>query len=167
MQPGLKAEIKIKEIGKKDRKWMSGFFLKHWKSEKIVSRGKIYHSQKLPGFVAISGGRYAGITTYYVKNRQCEIITLNSIVRKKGIGTALIKRLKKEAKKLNCKRLWLTVTNDNVDAMRFYQKRGFYMKAVYPNAITFARNKLKPEIPMIGEYGILMRDEIEMEIPLG
>ena len=60
------------------------------------------------------------------------------------------------------KRVWLITTNDNLDAIRFYQRRGFMISAIYKNALEFSR-KLKPSIPTIGRYGIYMRDEIEFE----
>jgi len=41
----------------------------------------------------------------------------------------------------------------------------FRIKAIYPNAIDAAR-KIKPQIPELGEHGIPIRDEIEMEMTL-
>ena len=49
--------------------------------------------------------------------------------------------------------------------MAFWQKVGFVLKAIYPDAISFSR-KLKPEIPEIGNYGIPIRDEIELEFKI-
>ena len=87
---------------------------------------------------------------------------MNSIIKRKGIGTALVEKVEKIAKELNCKKIWLITTNDNIDALLFWQKRGFSIKAIYPNAISVSR-KLKPEISEIGNYGIPIRDEIELE----
>ena len=64
------------------------------------------------------------------------------------------------------RRLWVLTTNDNVDALRFYQRRGFRLSALRPGAVDEARRQLKPEIPELGEYGIPIRDEIELEMPL-
>ena len=50
-------------------------------------------------------------------------------------------------------------------ALGFYQKRGFRLVAVHPGAVNESR-KLKPEIPLIGNDGIPIRDEIELEIVL-
>ncbi|MGD8245715.1 MAG: hypothetical protein PVG25_02965 [Anaerolineae bacterium] len=62
-------------------------------------------------------------------------------------------------------RIWLITTNDNLAALRFYQRRGFSLVAVHPGAVDQART-LKPEIPAIGHSGIPIRDEIELELPL-
>jgi len=61
--------------------------------------------------------------------------------------------------------MWLITTNDNTRALRFYQKRGFHLVAVYPNSLNESR-RLKPQIPIIGIDGIPLRDEIELEITL-
>jgi hypothetical protein len=50
-------------------------------------------------------------------------------------------------------------------ALRFYQKKGFVLVALYPNAIEESR-RLKPEIPLLGNDGIPIRDEIEFELIL-
>ena len=82
-----------------------------------------------------------------------------------GIGSALLGKLADIAREQNCRGIWLITTNDNTDAMRFYQRRGFYFVAVHKDAIKYSR-KLKPEIPEIGNHGIPIRDEIELVMPL-
>ncbi|GAB6277014.1 MAG: hypothetical protein SAMD01599839_15540 [Rectinema sp.] len=59
--------------------------------------------------------------------------------------------------------MWLVTTNDNIDALRFYQKRGFELLKIHRNAISKSR-KIKPTIPETGNYGISIRDEIELEL---
>jgi len=51
-----------------------------------------------------------------------------------------------------------------MNALRFYQKRGFVLVKVHRNSLEFAR-KLKP-VPLIGADGIPLRDEIELEMVL-
>jgi hypothetical protein len=63
-------------------------------------------------------------------------------------------------------RLWLVTTNDNVDALRFYQRRGFRLAELRPEAVTLSRRALKPEIPMVGAHGIELRDELELDLEL-
>jgi ribosomal protein S18 acetylase RimI-like enzyme len=65
-----------------------------------------------------------------------------------------------------CKVVWLTTTNDNLDAIRFYQRRGFRISALRPGAVDRAREKLKPEIPEVGSYGIRMSDELDLDLQL-
>ena len=157
-----KFAFKIKKLSLEDRKWVRNFIIRHWGAEKVISRRKVYYPEELPGFLAIKNKKHLGLITYNIKGRSCEIITINSLARRKGIGTALIKAVQKVAKSAHCKRLWFITTNDNLYGLRFWQRSGFALKNVYPNAIVFSR-KLKPQIPKIGNFGIPIRDEIELE----
>lgn len=64
-----------------------------------------------------------------------------------------------------CARLWLATTNDTIDAIRFYQRRGLRLITMHAGAVDEAR-KLKPSIPEVGEYGVPLHDELEFELPL-
>ena len=131
----------------------------------IISRGKIHDASKLPGFVALSDNESVGLVTYRIDGKNCELVTLDSWKQNFGIGTSLIDAVKREALKAGCSRLWLITTNDNLHALGFYQKRGFHLAAIYPNALDESR-KVKPTIPETGMHGIPLRDEIELEIQL-
>jgi RimJ/RimL family protein N-acetyltransferase len=148
-----------------DREWVSEFMFEHWGSNKVVSRGVVYYPQDLPGFVAMYDGEKVGLVTFNIKGTSCEIVTINSIRPFAGVGTAMIEAVKNVALQSGCKRLWLITTNDNMNALRFYQKRGFVLVAIHRDALDISR-KLKPAIPLIGNDGIPLRDEIELEMML-
>lgn len=74
-----------------------------------------------------------------------------------------IERVKALAPAQGCKRLFLSTTNDNLEALAFYQKRGFRLIRVCPNAVDEAR-RLKPSIPLVAGNGIAIRDELELEL---
>jgi GNAT superfamily N-acetyltransferase len=156
-------EIGTRPIVTEDREWVAQFMLEHWGSDKAISRGVIHYPQFLPGFVAFYSGDKVGLVTYNITGESCEIVTLDSVYPSLGVGTALIEAVKEAAIKSGCKRLWLITTNDNTNALRFYQKRGFVLVSVHRNALEQSR-KLKPEIPFIGNDGIPLRDEIELEM---
>jgi GNAT superfamily N-acetyltransferase len=94
---------------------------------------------------------------------QCEITSLDSLQAGRGIGTQLIDEVILEARKRNCHRLFLITTNDNLNALGFYQRREFELSALYRGAVNETR-KSKPSIPLIGENRIPLRDEIELEL---
>jgi RimJ/RimL family protein N-acetyltransferase len=96
---------------------------------------------------------------------ECQLVTLHAFVPFAGIGTRLIEAVRKAALDGGCRRLWLVTTNDNLDALRFYQRRGFSLVAVHRGLRDVAR-RLKPEIPVVGAYGIPIRDEVELEMLL-
>jgi N-acetylglutamate synthase-like GNAT family acetyltransferase len=109
------------------------------------------------------GEKIVGLLTYNLEETTCEIVTLNSWSQSQGVGTGLIEAVKQAARRKNCTRLWLVTTNDNTHALRFYQKQGFTFAAIRINAMERAR-KIKPEIPLTGEDGIPIRDELELEM---
>ncbi len=158
-------DIIIQPLNITNQEWVSEFMLELWGSNKVVSRGVIYYPQDLPGFVAMYDGKKVGLVTYNIVDESCEIVTINSTHPSSGVGTALIEAVRDIAIKSGCKRLWLITTNDNMNALRFYQKRGFVLVAVHRNALDISR-KLKPEIPLIGNDDIPLRDEIELEMML-
>jgi N-acetylglutamate synthase-like GNAT family acetyltransferase len=155
----------IRPAEKEDRNWVAQFLDEQWGSTRIVTRGEVYLAHLLPGFIAIKDDARVGLITYRFEGTECEIITINSTVEGGGIGSALIEAVKQAVILEGCKRMWLITTNDNMRALRFYQKRGFHLIAVYPNALEQSR-KLKPEIPLFGIDGIPLRDEIELEMRL-
>ena len=61
--------------------------------------------------------------------------------------------------------MWLITTNDNIDAQRFFQRRGFTISNVRLGGMTKIR-LLKPNVPKTGYYDIPVWDEIEMEKPV-
>ncbi|QWU13359.1 Acetyltransferase (GNAT) family protein [Paenibacillus sophorae] len=129
----------------------------------MVSRGKIHRLEELPGCCVEDGdGNMLAAIFYNVQNGECEIVSLESRAENRGAGTKLIEAVTARARSEGCARVWLITSNDNTRAIRFYQKRGFDLKAVHRDAITEAR-KLKPSIPLIGNDGIPIRHELELE----
>jgi GNAT superfamily N-acetyltransferase len=153
----------VRSSSESDALWIKSTLENSWGSVDIVSHGKKTDASQLPAFIAVMDENLVGLITYHIEGASCEIVTLDSTVEGKGIGTALINAVIDAAKKVGCKRLWLITTNDNMYALAFYQKRGFRLSALFLNSMEEAR-KLKPEIPFIGNDGIPLRDEIELEI---
>ena len=73
--------------------------------------------------------------------------------------------MREAARDAGCTRLRVVTTNDNVDALRFYQRRGFRMARLRPGAVDRSRALLKPTIPETGDYGIPLSDELELVSP--
>ena len=155
--------IEIRPITADDATWVSRFMVEHWGSPVVVSRHTTHRADQLPGFIAYHQGEKVGLITYHVEGDECEIVTINSIKPAMGVGAALINAVKDAMRQGGCRRIWLITTNDNLNALRFYQKRGFALVAVHRNAVDEAR-KQKPEIPLTGNDGIPIRDEIELEL---
>ncbi len=159
------SDFEISRMAEENHSWASNLIRERWGSTRVVSRGRVFQADTLPGFVANCNGARAGLVTYNLSADECEIVTLDSIRERAGVGTGLIDAVKEVAVRHKCRRLWVITTNDNTTALRFYQKRGFKLKIIYPDAIAKSR-QLKPEIPLLGNDEIPIRDEIELEMML-
>jgi len=155
----------VRPIEASDRHWVASFVKSHWGSEIVVAKGRILRPAELDCFATFKGKGPVGLLTYRIEGRDCEIVTIDSTAHGEGIGTALIDAVNKRAKAKGCTRLWLITTNDNLNALGFYQKRGFQIIAIHPNAVDEAR-KLKPQISLKAANGIPIRDELELELEL-
>jgi N-acetylglutamate synthase-like GNAT family acetyltransferase len=148
-----------------DKLWVLDI-VRQWGADFIVTRGRKVYPAEIEGFYATDdSGEKVGLVTFEIIGDRCEIVTLDAFTKFSGIGTELTNRVREVAVQRGCRRLWLITTNDNLDAIRFYQRRGFAIAAVHANAIAESR-RLKPTIREIGMHGIPLRDEIEFEMML-
>jgi ribosomal protein S18 acetylase RimI-like enzyme len=154
--------VAVRPLAESDRPWLSEYLVERWGEPIAVGGGRVHHVDTLPGFVAFDGGRRVGLLTYAIDGTDCEVVTIDASVEGRGIGTALIDRVADHARRSGCRRLHLITTNDNVRAIRFYQRRGFQLIAVRVNALSESR-RVKPSIPEIGMHGIPLRDELVFE----
>jgi ribosomal protein S18 acetylase RimI-like enzyme len=124
-------------------------------------RGELIDVLDASGFVALDArGNRIGILTYAGRPDGVEVLYVEALHRQQGVGTILLEAL---YRLIGNQTVWLVTTNDNLDALRFYQRRGFAIRAVRVGAVDKARATIKPAIGLVGEYEIPLRDEIELE----
>ncbi len=156
----------VRSTGSGDEDWIRAMIKERWGAEIVVAHGRIFHPARLPAFtVEDRGGKTLGLATYEIRGLECELVTLDSLAEDRGVGTALLKAVIARARESACRRFWLITTNDNLRALRFYQKRGMRLSALHRNALDRSR-ELKPSIPLVGTDGIPLRDELELELDL-
>jgi GNAT superfamily N-acetyltransferase len=156
--------VKVRAREAADRAAAEEFLGRHG-SLRVARLEELVHPLDHPAFVAETADGLAGMLTYVPGQDwlRCEILTVHAGEQWHGAGTALIEAVGQLARRHGCARLWVITTNDNVDALRFYQRRGFCLVRVHRGAVDRSRAILKPEIPPVGAYGIPLRDEIELE----
>jgi GNAT superfamily N-acetyltransferase len=157
--------MRVRAATARDRPWIDAFLATNH-SSRVARRGELVRPIDHPMLIAEADGEPAGLLTYVATGAECEILTLHATPQWAGAGSALIAAIHALATERGCRRLWLLTTNDNVDALRFYQRRRFRLAVFRPGAVDDARRRLKPEIPPVGEYGIPIHDEIELEMLL-
>lgn len=155
-------DISVHPISQVDKGWILEWMSDQWHSPQVIAHDRVYYPHQLPGFVAFLNNERVGLLTYVIENQAMEVVTINSAREKRGVGTALLEAAEKEARRASCRRVWLITTNDNLDALGFYQKRGYHLVNVHPGAVDRAR-RMKAVIPLVGEHGIPIHDELELE----
>ena len=157
--------IRIHQATAADRSQIEALLTSSWGSTTVVSRGVAHDAAVLPAFVATRAGELVGLATYRISGGACELVSLDATERRRGVGSALLAHVAQQARAHGGGRLWLITSNDNLDALRFYQRRGLRLVAVHRGAVDQAR-RLKPSIPLTGEHGIPIHDELELELVL-
>ena len=148
-----------------DRGEVRRFIEKRWHGPRVMSRGREFFPHQEQGLIERRGGRIVGLLTYHVDEEGMELLTLDSTLEGKGIGSALMLDAIAKSREIKCDRIWLTTTNDKLRAIGFYQRLGFRMAAINLGVVDEAR-KIKPEIPLVGERGVEIHDEVVMELTI-
>jgi ribosomal protein S18 acetylase RimI-like enzyme len=156
--------IDVRPLDGCESEWASAFLLDRWGGV-VARRGELVDPTGLPGFVALADGKRAGLATYAVRGDDCELVTIDSLREGIGVGRALLDAVRDAAVQAGCRRLWLVTTNDNVRALKIYQRWGMELVAFRRDAIEEAR-RLKPSIPERGANGIPLKHELELELLL-
>jgi GNAT superfamily N-acetyltransferase len=157
--------MQIREKEPADEAWIASVLDENWAANGtgiIIVHGENIDARTLPALIA---GEREGLAIFKVgpDPLSAELVTLDAFRPHQGIGGALINALVARIRHQGVRLLRVTTTNDNLEALRFYQRRGFRIVALRPGAVDEAR-KIKPTISAIGEYGIPIRDEIELEL---
>ena len=152
----------IRPINQADRKKIDDFIAQQWYSMQMVVHGESIDLGTADGCYACDGKEITGLITWRLRGKEMEILSLDSLHEREGTGTALLHAAIETARSAGAERVMLVTTNDNLQALRFYQKRGFDLVKIHLNAVDLAR-KIKPEIPLTGLDGIPLKHEIELE----
>jgi GNAT superfamily N-acetyltransferase len=137
-----------------------------WGGSEIVVHDEMICPADLPGYIAEASTEIVGLITYRIGAGRCEAVSLDSLRPRNGIGTTLMAHVEVAAETGGCSHVWLVTTNDNLRALRFYQKRGYRIISAHPGAVDRAP-AVKPAIPRIGAGGIPIRDELLLAKALG
>ena len=151
----------VSALGNEDDDWLRAVFLERWGGEPIVGRGRAHRVDDLEGIAAVIGDERVGVLTYRIDVDVCEIVTLDAFREGVGVGRALIEAVTARARAAGASTLLVMTTNDNVGALRFYQRAGFRLNELRSGAVDEAR-RVKPTIPLIGHHDIPIHDELDL-----
>lgn len=134
----------------------------------VVARlGELLTIAELPALLAEVGGEPAGLLSWRFDEAtgDVEVVGIEAWIRERGVGATLLRAVTAEAEALGAGRLWLITNNDNLDALRFYQRQGWDLVAIHRHAAERSR-AVKPSLPTVGDHGIPVRHEVELELVL-
>jgi GNAT superfamily N-acetyltransferase len=158
--------LRVRAVEDADRTTVDAF-LEANHTTRVARRGELVDARAHEALLAEdSAGDLAGVATWIDHGDEIEVLTLHVARQWAGVGTALLEAVADLGRDLGRPRLWLVTTNDNVDALRFYQRRGMRLRALRPGAVDEARRTRKPGIPERGDHDIPIRDELELVLDL-
>lgn len=153
------------EVTDADRPEVAQFVERFWHSRVSMSRGKAFYPHLERGFIERRDGTIVALLTFHIENELMELLTLNSTLEGEGIGSSLMLDAIEKARREGCRRILLATTNDRLRAVGFYQRLGFRITAINLGVVDEAR-EVKPQIPLVGERGVPIHDEIVMELTI-
>jgi ribosomal protein S18 acetylase RimI-like enzyme len=161
----MEGVIGTRPLSHEDLAWKRDSLLRAWGGTSVARKGELVDALDLDGFVAIDGVERIGLLTYALRGQELEVVTLHVDREHVGAGVALMDAARARADELGVRRMWLTTTNNNFRAFRFYQRWGMNLVALHRDGV--ARSRVaKPSIPLVDEDGIPVRHELELELVL-
>jgi ribosomal protein S18 acetylase RimI-like enzyme len=160
--------VQVRHVHDDERSWLRTAFAERWGDEIVVGRGRVWTPHELPAVVAVDDAdERVGFATYVVEGSVAELVSIDALQPGAGVGRQLVEAVAAAARTAGADRLLVMTTNDNLVALRFYQRLGFRLAELRPGAVDRARATLKPSIPETGNEGIPLRDEIDLVLALG
>ncbi|SCG38922.1 Acetyltransferase (GNAT) family protein [Micromonospora zamorensis] len=155
--------FEVRAIRPDERTAVDALHEREWGGPYVVAHDTRHDLRTLPTLVAVDdAGAVAGALTYHADEDGLEVVSLVAAVPAAGSGTALLTAATATVVAMGLTRVWLITSNDNLRALRFYQRRGMRLVGVDRGAVDRAR-LLKPEIPLVGDDGIPLHDELILE----
>ena len=154
-------DVVVRDLEATDLAWAEAVLEADLDGRRQARRGELVDVLVLPGLVAELDRERIGLLLFDPDDGhgEAELAALATPQRGAGGGTALVEAL---VERLPDRPVWVVTTNDNIDALRFYQRLGFCIRAVRIGAVDEARRLLKPSIGTYGAHGIPLRDELEL-----
>ena len=122
----------------------------------VVSQGTLYTLRDYEGFVAIADDQRLGFAVL----REDELLGIAAPQPGHGVGSLLVEHCESLLLTRDYSSIWLVTTNDNLDAMRFYQRRGFILDGLHKGAFEEVKRIKGISGEVLGNFEIPIRDEL-------
>jgi N-acetylglutamate synthase-like GNAT family acetyltransferase len=153
--------VLVRQAGEADRTRIQELFLSDFGHLTIVAFGEVMHADQEAALVAEMKDDVAGALAYRRLGDALHIVALatDPMWQRSGVGGYLLAEAELLARRDGAARIITATSNDNLPSIYFFQRHGFRLTEVAPDA--FAHHLAHPHAP--GFAGIPVRDELRME----
>jgi len=129
----------------------------------IVTVGRSFLPKDVEGLVMLDqDDKQLGLVTWKQHSQWAEIVSLEAFVRGHGYGQKLISAAEKELRRKGVFNIRIITTNDNLQAVKVFQRAGYRLLNIHLNAMDGVR-KVKPGLGATGIDDIPLRDMWELK----
>jgi GNAT superfamily N-acetyltransferase len=153
--------VLVREAADSERSSAVDLFTRDFGRSGIVAFGQIKDLDAVPIIVAEMNGEIAGALAYRLVDAGLHIVALatDPMWQRSGVGGYLVAEAELLARRLEISRVIVSMTNDNLPSLYFYQRRGYVVSEWIPNGAA----RLATSASLVGFGGIPIRDEVRLE----
>jgi ribosomal protein S18 acetylase RimI-like enzyme len=152
--------VLVREATERDRLKALELFKRDFGPAQLVAYGKSVSLDDAPALVAETENEIAGALAWRHYEGAFHILALatDPMWQRAGVGGHLVAEAELLARRQAQPRVIVTITNDNLPALYFYQRRGYRLSAILCDSIAAHAGNEKP----VGFAGIPIHDEIQL-----
>jgi ribosomal protein S18 acetylase RimI-like enzyme len=152
--------VLVREASTSDRVKALELFKRDFGPAQLVSHGEAISLDEAASLVAETDGEIAGALAWRPFDGALHILALatDPMWQRAGVGGHLVAEAELLARWQNWPRVIVTVTNDNLPALYFYQRRGYRISAILRESIAAHMGDRQA----MGFAGIPILDEIQL-----
>ena len=153
--------VLVREAADAERAGALELFRRDFGRSGIVAFGQVMNLDAAPMIVAEMNGEIAGALAYRLVDAGLHVVALatDPMWQRSGVGGYLVAEAELLARRLGIPRVVVSMTNDNLPSLYFYQRRGYFVAEWIPNGAA----KLATSVSLAGFGGIPIRDEVRLE----
>ena len=152
--------VLVREASSSDRVKALELFKRDFGPAQLVAYGEAIALDDAAALVAETDGEIAGALAWRPFEGALHILALatDPMWQRAGVGGHLVAEAELLARRQNWPRVIVTITNDNLPALYFYQRRGYRISAILRDSISAHTRVAKA----VGFSGIPILDEIQL-----
>jgi len=122
----------IREANSRDIPQVIKLCLDTFREVNFIENGKWYDIRKMENLVAVRDDKVLGFASWKKEKDRLFLLVIltDPEYYRQGIGTTLLNKIKEIAKRLNFKKIFVPISNDDLVSYVFYHKNGFRLVGI-------------------------------------